>query len=204
MSLTKTLGCQDLPCEDINKKGHFVPEIEVDFEKIKIIMIAEALPDNHVDYFYSKGKPIFMETTIQAFNDSGLNVNSIEEILKLGFYLTTAVKCAKIGYSVPTHAIKNCSLLLEKELDLFPNIKVIMLMGDVAIRALNYIAKRKKEDRIIPAGSTYKIRKDEFYWGEIRVFPSYLMTGKNYLIEKSKRRMIAEDINNAIKYIKAN
>jgi len=204
MILRKTISCKDLPCQDINNEGHFVPNIEVDFDKIKIMMIAEVLPNDPSDYFYSKGKPVFMETTIQAFRDSGLNVNSIEEILEFGFYLTTAVKCAKIGYSVPTQAIKNCSFLLEKELDIFPNIKVIMLMGDVAIRALNYIVKRRKEERVIPAGSTYKIRESEFFWGNIRVFPSYLMTGKNYLIEKSKRRMIAEDINKAIKYIKAN
>ena len=113
------------------------------------------------------------------------------------------MKCSKIGYSVPTQAIINCSYLLEKELELFPNIKVLMLMGDVAIRAINYISKRRKEGRVIPSGSTYRIRKNEFYWEKIRVFPSYLMTGKNYLIEKSKRKMIAEDIKMAIEYAKS-
>jgi hypothetical protein len=37
-----------------------------------------------------------------------------------------------------------------------------MLMGDVAIKAVNQIAKRAGEDRVIPAGSTYKIRKNEY------------------------------------------
>jgi uracil-DNA glycosylase len=55
--------------------------------------------------------------------------------------------------------------------------------------------------RTIPAGSTYKIRKEKFYFGAIRVFPSYLPTGKNFLIEKSKRQMVAEDIKNAFKIV---
>lgn len=38
--------------------------------------------------------------------------------------------------------IKTCSYLLEKELALFPNVKVYMLMGDVAIKAFNNISRR--------------------------------------------------------------
>jgi uracil-DNA glycosylase len=34
------------------------------------------------------------------------------------------------------------------------------------------------------------------------LFPSYLQTGKNYLIEKAKRKMIAEDIKEAMEIIK--
>ncbi len=67
-------------------------------------------------------------------------------------------------------------------------------MGDVAIKAVNYIAKRKGAGRVIPAGSTYKIRGGEFYFGGVRTFPSYLQVGPSFGIEKSKQRMIAEDI----------
>ena len=41
---------------------------------------------------------------------------------------------------------------------MFPGVKAFLLMGDVAIRAINAIAKRRGEGRVIPAGSTYKIR----------------------------------------------
>lgn len=74
-------------------------------------------------------------------------------------------------------------------------------MGDVAIKAMNYIWKKQVGKKIIPSGSTYKIRNQEYYYKEKRVFPSYTPTGKNYLIEKSKRRMIAEDIKEAMKLI---
>ena len=71
-------------------------------------------------------------------------------------------------------------------------------MGDTAIRAVNSIAKRQTGKAIIPSGSTYKIRKRRYFYRGLRVFPSYLQTGKSYLIEKSKRKMIAEDIKAAL------
>jgi hypothetical protein len=77
-----------------------------------------------------------------------------------------------------------------------------MLMGDVAIKAVNYIAKRRGEARVIPAGSTYKIRGQEYYFEGRRTFPSYLQAGPSFFIEKSKRRMIAEDIASALSLLK--
>jgi hypothetical protein len=67
-------------------------------------------------------------------------------------------------------------------------------MGDVAIRAINYVAQRAGEGRVIPAGSTYKIRGEEYYFREARAFPSYLQAGPSFFIEKTKRRMITGDI----------
>jgi len=117
----------------------------------------------------------------------------------MGVYLTPAVKCGKYDYAVSTSTIVHCSALLEREIGLFPNIKAYLLMGDVAIKALNAIAKRQGEPRVISAGSTYKIRGGEFYYRGRRVFPSYLQAGPSFGIEKSKVRMIAEDIAAAIR-----
>jgi hypothetical protein len=47
---------------------------------------------------------------------------------------------------------------------------------------------------VIPAGSTYKIRGGEYLFRGRRAFPSYVQAGPSFFIEKSKRRMIAEDI----------
>ena len=74
-------------------------------------------------------------------------------------------------------------------------------MGDVAIRAVNHIAKRAGEGRVIPAGSTYKIRCREYAFQGKRAFPSYLQAGPSFFIEKSKRRMIAEDIAAALSLV---
>ena len=71
-------------------------------------------------------------------------------------------------------------------------------MGDVAIKAINYIAKRMGEARVIPAGSTYKIRGKDYSFLGMRAYPSYLQAGPSFFIEKSKRRMIASDIADAL------
>lgn len=202
MNPAEAVECKAFPCSDINTCGYLVPAVEVKPEKVKAIMISEAPPENPLDYFYASGEPFYLKTTLQAFNDAGISVNSIQEILARGFYLTTAVKCAKTQHGISAQTVKNCSLILEKELALFPDVEVYMLMGDVAIKAFNYLSKRLAGKNTIPSGSTYKIRKEQFFFNGKRVFPSYLQTGQNYLIEKSKRIMIAEDLAEAVKLIK--
>jgi len=165
-------------------------------------MISEAAPADPRDYYYAKGEALYERTTVQAFNDAGVAVTSIKDVLRLGVYLTTAVKCAKTGYGIMAATIDECSIILEKELALFPKAKVVMLMGDVAIKALNCIARRAGEKRVIPAGSTYKIRGGKYFFRDRRVFPSYLQAGPSFFIEKSKRRMISEDIAAAVRLAK--
>ena len=133
-----------------------------------------------------------------AFQDAGAKVASVQDILNLGVYMTTAVKCGKTGYGLATPTIQNCSFLLEKEIGLFPNVKVYLLMGDVAIKAVNMIAKRNGEPRVIPAGSTYKIRGGEFTFREARALPSYVQAGPAFFVEKIKRKMITEDTRKAL------
>ncbi len=201
MRVSQCVGCQDFPCADVKHECYIVPEIEVKPDDISIVMISEAAPAAPGDYYYASGAPLFEQTTVQAFNDAGATVSSIQNILKLGVYLTTAVKCGKTGYGLKAGTIKECSRILEQELALFPAAQVFLLMGDVAIKALNYIAKRAGEGRVVPAGSTYKIRGPAYYFEGKRVFPSYLQAGPSFFIEKSKRQMIAEDIAAALELV---
>jgi uracil-DNA glycosylase len=164
-------------------------------------MISEAAPPDPADYYYASGTPLFQETTVQAFADAGAGVESVQDILDMGVYLTTAVKCGKTGYGLKAATVKECSLILEEELALFTEVWAYLLMGDVAIKAANYIARRTGAGRAIPAGSTYKIRGGEFSFRGRRAFPSYLQAGPSFLIEKSKRRMIAEDIAAALQLV---
>ncbi len=179
-----------------------LPNIEIDTEKIKVIMINEVPPEKPDDYFYSKStSPDFMKTTLGLFHNANINVDNINDIVNMGIYITTAVKSQKTGYTVYTDKIIEHLPILEEEIRLFPNLAVVMLMGDVAKKAFNLIAKRNTGRNCIPSGSTYKIRENEFYYGSLRVFPSYIMTGGNILIEKSKCTMISDDITRMIKLI---
>ena len=201
MRVSECIGCSGFPCADVKHDCYVVPSVSVKPETVSIVMVSEAAPENADDYYYAKGNPLFQQTTVQAFNDAGATVSSVKDLVNHGVYLTTAVKCGKKGYGVQSDTIRECSLLLEKELRLFPNVKVLMLMGDVAIKALNYIAQRAGEKRVIPAGSTYKIRGQQYFFRGMRVFPSYLQAGPSFFIEKSKRRMIAEDIAAALRLV---
>lgn len=199
MNIRDHVACKHFPCTDVNHDGYLIPEIEINPARIKILLISEAAPAQFGDGYYAPGNPLFQQTTVAAFKDAGEQVTSIQDILELGVYLTTAVKCSKTGYGINTATIKECSLLLEREIDLFPNVSAYLLMGDVAIKAVNYIAQRRGERRVIPAGSTYKIRGEAYYFRDARAYPSYLQAGPSFFIEKSKRKMIAEDIAAALR-----
>jgi uracil-DNA glycosylase len=199
MKINRAIQCKDFPCLDTRRESYLVPGVDVDPAKVSILLISEAAPENPADYYYAGPEALFAQTTVLAFQDAGAKVTSIDDILSLGVYLTTAVKCGKTSYGLATPTIEHCSHLLEKELALFPNVMVYLLMGDVAIQAVNTIAKRNREPRVIPAGSTYKIRGGEFTFRGARALPSYVQAGPAFFVEKSKRKMIALDIAQALR-----
>jgi uracil-DNA glycosylase len=184
-------------CADVITKKYFQKEIAKK-DVIRLILISEALPQNINDYFDGKGEPAFIKNTNVIFNSFGYDFKTYKDYLDHGIYLTTAIKCIKKDYGVGAETIKNCSVHLEKELDAFKNIKVIMLMGDFAIKSMNYLWKRKFGEKIIPAGSTYKIRHGVYESNGIRFFPSYTQTGDSFGLEKSKVKMIREDVAQAL------
>ncbi len=199
MRISDLVRCEGFPCADVRHECCLFPRAEVDPASVSVVLISEAAAADRRDDYYAAGDPLFARTTVEAFRDAGVPiggrpVESIADVMALGVHLTTAVKCAKTGYGIETGTIRNCSLLLERELDLLPNVKAYLLMGDVAIKAVNSIAARARQPRPIPAGPTYKIRGADHRFRGASAFPSYLQAGPSFFIEKSKRRMIAEDI----------
>lgn len=181
------------------KETTVLPDVTIAPDTIKAVMINEVSPKNPADDFYGGGAsgddiPDYMVTTKMLFESAGIEIETVQDLLNLGIYVTNAVKTPKTQYAIETKTILEHAVVLEKELELFPNLKAIMLMGDVAKKSYNAIVKKKTKKNVIPSGSTYKLRKETFYDGDIRVFPSYIMTGGNILIEKSKTVMIVEDL----------
>lgn len=195
-----TFTC-DFPCTDVNKRMLF-PELDLDPRNIRIVMISECPPADRADYFYGSSAGAFFRTTRTAFRDAGAAIETYEDLTRMGIYLTTAIKCGKTGYLVSAKTIKECAVrFLQPELEQFPDIGMILCMGDFAIKAVNYIYKEKYGKSPIPAGSTYKIRRQEHIQNGIRFLPSYTHTGDSFDIEKVKRQMIAEDIRAALAYL---
>ena len=176
--------------------------VEVNPETIQAIMINEVVPSSPEDDFYGKPDSAYMSTTIPLFRKAGIEVNSIQDILDHGIYITNAVKTPKSEYAVSKESIEDSLPYLEKELALFPNVKVIMLMGDVAKKAFNMICKKATKKNAVPSISTYKLRNTEIFYNGIRIMSSYIMTGQNILIEKSKFEMASKDIETMYRLIK--
>ncbi len=165
-------------------------------------MINEVVPSDPLQDFYGTPGANYLKTTIPLLQGAGAEVHSIQNILKMGIYITNAVKTPKTEYAIKKSSIETSLPYLEAELCLFPNVKVIMLMGDVAKKAFHMITKKSTKKNVIPAVSTYKLRSSEIYYEGIRVMPSYIMTGGNILIEKSKVTMATEDIATMLEIIK--
>jgi uracil-DNA glycosylase len=201
MNINNQISCKDFPCTDVRHECYIIPHIDVDPEKISVVLISEAAPPDPADTYYSEDNPLFQQTTVLAFKDAGAQVDTLKDILEIGVYCTAAVKCGKTGYGIQAKTVKTCSFILERELAQFPNVQVLLLMGDVAIKAVNEIARRNEEGRVIPAGSTYKLRGQDYTFHGIRALPSYLQAGPSFFIEKVKRKMIAEDISTALRLV---
>lgn len=180
----------------------YLNNVDIDPLTIKAIMINEVVPFDPLQDFYGTSDADYLKTTIPLLQGAGTNVTSIQDILQMGIYITNAVKTPKTEYAIDKSSIENSLPYLEAELSLFPNIKVIMLMGDVAKKAFNMITKKASKKNAVPAVSTYKLRNSEIYYEGIRIMPSYIMTGGNILIEKSKVTMAAEDIATMLEIIR--
>ena len=88
MKVSEKVSCEDFPCADVVKGAYIVPGVEIDPLKIRAIMISEAAPASASDYYYAEGEPLFKKTMVQAFQDAGLSVRTIDELLDHGFYFT--------------------------------------------------------------------------------------------------------------------
>ena len=177
-------------------------DVNIEPETIQAIMINEVVPSCPEDDFYGKPDSAHMSTTIPMFRKAGIEIGSVQDILNNGIYITNAVKTPKTEYAVSKESIEDSLPYLEKELALFPNVKVIMLMGDVAKKAFNMICKKATKKNAVPSISTYKLRNTEIFYNGIRIMSSYIMTGQNILIEKSKFEMASKDIETMYRLIK--
>jgi len=181
----------------------YYPELEINPESIKIVMINEIVADQPENDFYSMSqeKSPYIEAAQHLFSQAGIQIESIEDLLKMGIYVTSAIKLPKTETTINNEQIKQSCPILESELELFPSVQAIMLNGDVPKKVFNNITKKQTGKNAVPATSTYKLRNSEVFYGQVRIFPAYIMTGKNILIEKSKVVMTAEDIQKMLAFV---
>lgn len=68
--INKTFKC-DYPCIDITQEM-ICPQVDLDTNLIKLVMISEAPSVNYSNYFYKDISGSFFQTTKVAFQDAGI------------------------------------------------------------------------------------------------------------------------------------
>lgn len=91
----------------VGKNGSiYLNNIEVDPLMIKAMMINEVVPSDASQDFYGAPDADYLKTTIPLFQGAGAEVQSIQDILQMGIYITNAVKTPKTAYVIEKIALK--------------------------------------------------------------------------------------------------
>ena len=104
-------------------------DVNIEPETIWTIMINEVVPSCPEEDFYGKQDSAYMSTTIPLFRKAGIEVNSIQDILDHGIYITNAVKTPKSEYAVSKESIEDSLPYLEKSLLCFQTPRLSCLWG---------------------------------------------------------------------------
>jgi uracil-DNA glycosylase len=168
-------------------------------EQIRVVLVSECAAADDADNYGASPHAMFDATTLEAFAAAGLRCSSVIELGDRGIHLTVAIRHPKTAAGIRASTVKQFAPILAEELAQLPHVCVYLLMGDVAIAAMNHIARARTGRRVIPAGSTYRIRGGTYMLDGIRLLPSYLQAGPAWYIEATKRQMIAEDISTALR-----
>lgn len=172
----------------------WAPAVPPDPRTVRLVLVSECAAPVPDDDYGGSPDSAFDASTVLAFRAAGLPVESVADLATHGVHLTTVLRYPKREARVPAAEIRAATPELAAELATFPAAVAWLLMGDVAIAAGNQIARERTGRRLIPAGSTYRIRGGDYRLEGIRLFPSYLQAGPAWFIERTKRQMIAEDI----------
>ena len=52
MKVSEHVICHEFPCLDVEKTQYMLPQIDIDTNKIQMVLISEASPKNLSDYYY--------------------------------------------------------------------------------------------------------------------------------------------------------
>lgn len=186
-----------------NTYGALDQVFRVNCQAVRLLLLTDGYPpDPHQHFVFSDVETLAWQNTRGILSSLGVEANSFQEVLDHGVLITPSLDIV-VPPKVTAVETARAAERLEALLRLLPNLAAIGLMGDVAIATFNQMHRQAAGRRLIPPGSTYKLRRQDFFWGKVQVFPSYLHTGKSYLIERSKRRMVADDMKRMAPYLQA-
>lgn len=126
IELEKAIGVLD---------GIFVNDVELNPSTIGTVMINEVVPSDPKQDLYGGPDAGYLKTAVPLLGKAGAPVSSVGDALRMGIYMTDAAKTPKTKSAVDKAEVGRSLPYLEKKLSFFPNVRVVMLMGDAAIKA---------------------------------------------------------------------
>jgi pantoate--beta-alanine ligase len=101
---------------------------------------ATARPDN--SFYRNSGRPNRFVTALYDL----LGISTFAEFKKR-FILTDVIRCHTSGPRVPDRAMRNCSRHLQNELSLFPNLEILVVLGEDAYMGVQrFLLERDPDD----------------------------------------------------------
>ena len=183
---------------EVDVEREWVPATPTHPERVRMVLVSECAAADDADNYGASDHASFDITTLAAFAAAGLPCSSVSELRDRGIHLTVAIRHPKTAAGIRASTVKRFAPVLAAELASLPNVRAYALMGDVAIAAVNDIARQRTGRRVIPPGSPYRIRGGTYVLDGIRALPTYLQAGPAWYVEAGKRRMIAEDLSLAL------
>lgn len=179
----------------------YLPALPLVPEQVKALILNETVADMPQHDFYGDPASPYATSALGLLQRAGATAQSSAALLAGGIYLTSVMKLPKTAALTEKAALERDLPLLAQELALFPALRVVLLGGDVARRAVNLLAKRQTGKNVLPGVATYRLRHETIEWRGIRLLPAYIMTGKNLEIEKSKAEMNVQELSKLLQLI---
>ena len=132
-----------------------------DLSVVRTAIIARDSPLNAENYLYHRPENI---TRFAAALYELIGVAGFEEF-RARFVLTDALRCHCTGPRVPEKALTACAKFLPEELRLFPNLKIILVLGEDAYTQFQKHILGRRADEI----RQFQNRVSDQGWGEERV-----------------------------------
>lgn len=117
-----------------------------DLNAVRVLVVGRDAPWNPENYLYRSPE---IKDRFAAGLYGMLGVKNLAEF-KARFALTDALRCHSIVTPVPERALANCARHVRKELELFPNLRVIILMGEAPYLQFQQFILGRKLKEIVP------------------------------------------------------
>jgi|GEM_PF-5013987 len=174
----------------------------VDPAGVRVLILTDACPEDAREHFTASDPDTpAWQNTQQLFAAAGLQVGCYQDLLEHGIAMETCLDGLRPRRLSPFH-LSSGAARIEAMLGRFPNLKALMLMGEVAIRCFHHLTRpRWSSRRQRSSEHEYQIRGVESFLGPVQVFPSYLHTAAGFLQERARCRTVIEQLETVMQQV---